>query len=107
MDGSETRPRAEAALAWAVEAAGRDPGRGYAAGLGDGLLVGLALAKLDADWASIALDELLQIQQERLAAQLTGTPVPAPEIEMHRLLIFAQAQAVLRGRVGEPVAERE
>src|SRR5262245_38881222 len=107
MDGLRARPRAEAALAWTVEAAERDPSRSYASGLSDGLLVGLALAKLDVEWASVALDELLQIQQERLAARLAGSPVPVPEIELHRLLVFAQAQTVLRGLVGAPTPERE
>jgi hypothetical protein len=97
MDGVKARPRAEAALDWAAGNGQRDPGRGYALGLGEGLVIGLALAKIDPEWASAALEELLQVHQERLAERLAGTPIPAPGIEMHRMMVFAQAQEVLRG----------
>jgi hypothetical protein len=96
MDTVERRPRAEAVRSWAADAAAQDPGRSYAAGVGHGLVVGLALGKLDAPWASAALEELVRSQHDRLAAALDGTPVPAPTLESHRLMVFAQAQEVLR-----------
>ena len=97
MDTVAGRPHAEAALAWAADMAAQNPERGYAGGLGHGLLVGLALARLDPEWATAALDQLLEVQHDRLAARLAATPGAAPGMAAHRLALFGQAQEVLRG----------
>lgn len=85
-----------AAVEWARDAARRDPYRRYPEGFEDGLLLGLALSKLDRDWAEQALDGLFAMHTERLADRLIGTGVPAPRIEQHRMLVFAEAQEILR-----------
>lgn len=89
-----------AALRWAEDAARHDPTRRYPEGFEDGLLLGLALAKLDRQWAERALDDLFSVHARRLADRLAGTGVPAPGVEQHRLLVFAEAQEILR-RSGE------
>lgn len=97
MEHTGTFPRAEAALAWADDTALRDPDRCYADGFGDGMLLGLALAKIDRGWADEALEELFGMHQRQLAERLAGTPVEPPSVEQHRLLVFARAQEILRG----------
>jgi hypothetical protein len=86
-----------AAVDWAEAAAQRDPARRYPEGFEDGLLLGLALSKLDREWAEQALEQLFTMHTGRLADRLAGTGVPAPRIEQHRMLVFAEAQEILRG----------
>jgi hypothetical protein len=83
-------------MSWAEDTALRDPERCYADGFGDGLLLALALAKIDRGWAEGTLDELCAMHQRRVAEQLAGTPVEAPTLEQHRMLVFARAQEILR-----------
>ena len=96
MEHTGTLPKAEAALGWAAKVAERDPRRGYVDGFEDGVLLGLTLAKIDATWTEQALDELFAMHQRRLAERLAGTPVEPPGIAQHRMLVFAQAQEILR-----------
>jgi hypothetical protein len=96
MEHTGTLPLAEAAIGWAAKVAERDARRGYVDGFEDGVLLGLTLAKIDPTWTEQALDELFAMHERRLAERLAGTPVPPPSVAQHRMVVFAQAQEILR-----------
>ena len=91
--------RASAVRAWIADTAAASSTERYGDGLREGLLVGLTLARLEPEWSSAALDELIASSHAALAAQLAGTPIPAPTLAMLRMVPYARATSIL-GRAG-------
>jgi hypothetical protein len=87
--------RASAVRGWIADTAAAGSTESYGDGLREGLLVGLTLARLDPEWSSAALDELIASSHAALAARLAGTPVPAPTLPMLRLVPYARATSIL------------